>query len=173
MKACLAAGDPARAKIYAADAIRHKNEANNLLRLQSRLDAVVSRVESAAMMSEFTPQMAKVTRRMKGVLGSMQPEKVARTMETFEELCENLDVRVAGIESGIASTTASTMGESEIDALMEKTAAEIGTKIDDQLENAGSVSALPDPTRVKEDKKREQELEDRLRKLRADPLAMS
>eukprot|EP00940_MAST-03C_sp_MAST-3C-sp2_P001460 g1460.t1 len=166
--------DPARARIYANDAIRHKNEANNLLRLQSRLDAVVSRVESAAMMSEVTPQMSKVVRSMKGVIGAMNPEKIGRTMEKFNTLCENLDVQVAGVESGIASTTASTTGESEIDELMQKTAAEVGMKIDGELARAGTVSTK-DPERVaavNADKKAEQELEDRLRKLRADPLAM-
>ena len=31
----------ARARIYAQDAIRHKNEANNMLRMQSRMDGRV------------------------------------------------------------------------------------------------------------------------------------
>lgn len=38
------------ARIYAANAIRKKNEALNLLRLSSRIDAVASRVQTAVTM---------------------------------------------------------------------------------------------------------------------------
>ena len=40
------------AKIYAANAIRKKNESLNLLRLSSRIDAVSSRVETAVTMRQ-------------------------------------------------------------------------------------------------------------------------
>ena len=166
-------GDRARARIYAQDAIRHKNEANSMLRMQSRMDAVASRIESSIMMSKVTPQMAKITRRMKGVLRVMQPEKVGKTMDQFEQICEDLDVRVAGMDASISQTTASATPESEVDSLMEQTAAEIGTKIDAELMNAGDMSALKDPKVKQREQEREAEkqLEDRLRQLRADPLA--
>lgn len=163
----------ARARIYAQDAIRHKNEANNMLRMQSRMDAVASRIESSIMMSKVTPQMAKITRRMKGVLRVMKPEKVGKTMDQFEQICEDLDVRVGAMDASIGQTTATSTPESEVDSLMEKTAAEIGTKIDMELLNAGDMNALEDPKVKQKQKEREAEkqLEDRLRKLRADPLA--
>ena len=163
----------ARARIYAQDAIRHKNEANNMLRMQSRMDAVASKIESSIMMSKVTPQMAKVTRRMKGVLRIMKPEKVGKTMDQFESICEDLDVRVAGMDASISQTTATSTPESDVDSLMEQTAAEIGTKIDAELMGAGDISALKDPKVKQRQKEREaeQQLEDRLRQLRADPLA--
>lgn len=43
-------GNNEGAKIYAANAIRKKNESLNLLRLSSRIDAVASRVETAVTM---------------------------------------------------------------------------------------------------------------------------
>lgn len=94
-------------------------------------------------------------------------------MEKFTELCDDLDVRVGTMDASIASTTASTTGESEVDSLMDKTAAEIGMNIEKDLVDAGSVPTK-DPatgTRVNADRRAEQELEERLRKLRADPLA--
>jgi charged multivesicular body protein 1 len=45
-----AAGNADGAKIYAQNAIRKKNEALNYLRLGSRLDAVVSRLDQQAKM---------------------------------------------------------------------------------------------------------------------------
>ena len=54
---------------------------------------------------------------------------------------------------------------SEVDSLMEQTAAEIGTKIDAELMGAGDMSALKDPKVKQRQKEREaeQQLEDRLR----------
>ncbi len=46
----LPAGNMDGAKIYAQNAIRKKNEALNYLRLGSRLDAVVSRLDQQAKM---------------------------------------------------------------------------------------------------------------------------
>lgn len=43
-------GNTDGARIYAANAIRKKNESLNLLRLGSRIDAVASRVETAVTM---------------------------------------------------------------------------------------------------------------------------
>lgn len=175
---CLEKGETQRARIYAQDAIRHKNEAMSMLRMQSRMDAVASRIESSIMMSQMTPQMSKVVKRMGGVLKVMKPEKVGKTMDQFNDLCEGLDIRVAGMESGIASATATTMGEDAIDQLMDETAAEIGTKIDAQIADAGDIAGLKDP-KVKKavaqnaERRAEQELEERLRKLRADPMAAS
>ena len=94
-------------------------------------------------------------------------------MDQFEQIREDLDVRVAGMDASISQTSASATPESEVDSLMEQTAAEIGTKIDAELMNAGDMSALKDPKVKQREQEREAEkqLEDRLRQLRADPLA--
>ena len=42
------------ARIYASNAIRKKNEALNLLRLSSRIDAVASRIQTAVTMQKVT-----------------------------------------------------------------------------------------------------------------------
>ena len=45
------------ARIYASNAIRKKNEALNLLRLSSRIDAVASRVQTAVTMRKVVLQV--------------------------------------------------------------------------------------------------------------------
>ena len=52
LKKALAQGNTEGARIYAANAIRKKNEGLNLLRLGSRIDAVASRVETAVTMRQ-------------------------------------------------------------------------------------------------------------------------
>ncbi len=64
------------ARIYAANAIRKKSEALNLLRLSSRIDAVASRVETAVTMRQVTGNMTSVVRGMDKAMESMNLERV-------------------------------------------------------------------------------------------------
>ena len=50
------------AKIYAQNAIRKKNETLNYLRLASRLDAVVSRLDTQAKMNVINKSMAGIVK---------------------------------------------------------------------------------------------------------------
>jgi charged multivesicular body protein 1 len=64
------------AKIYAANAIRKKNEALNLLRLASRIDATAARVQTAVTMKKVTSNMANVVKGMDKAMQSMNLEQV-------------------------------------------------------------------------------------------------
>merc|ERR1719247_1784106 len=58
------------ARIHAQNAIRNKSNAQNYLRLSSRVDAVASRLESAIKMQQVTKSMGAVVKGMDKVLGS-------------------------------------------------------------------------------------------------------
>ena len=64
------------ARIYGANAIRKKNEALNLLRLSSRIDAVASRVQTAVTMKKITSSMTGVVKGMDKAMQSMNLEQV-------------------------------------------------------------------------------------------------
>ena len=69
-------GNSEGARIYAANAIRKKNESLNLLRLSSRVDAVASRVETAVTMRQVTGNMTSVVKCMDKAMESMNLERV-------------------------------------------------------------------------------------------------
>lgn len=69
-------GNADGARIYAANAIRKKNESLNLLRLSSRVDAVSSRVETAVTMRQVSGNMASVVKGMDKAMESMNLERV-------------------------------------------------------------------------------------------------
>lgn len=108
----------AMAQINASNAIREKNQCLNLTRLASRIDAVGARVEIAVRMNQVTKSLAAVTDGMAKVLGSADPTDIARMMDQFERQFENLDVRSAALEGAMASTTATTTPEDEVQAYM-------------------------------------------------------
>lgn len=65
------------ARIYASNAIRKKNEALNLLKLSSRIDAVASRVQTAITMRKVSNSMAMVVRGMDRAMQTMNLEQVS------------------------------------------------------------------------------------------------
>ena len=93
------------ARIYAQNAIRQKNNAQNYLRLSSRVDAVASRLESAIKMQQVTRSMGMVTKGMDKVLGSMNVEAISKVMEQFERSFEDMDVRSEYVEQTMNSST--------------------------------------------------------------------
>merc|ERR1712157_684155 len=74
------------ARIYAQNAIRKQTEELNYLKLSSRLDAVVSRLETQA-------KMQMVNKNMAGIVKSL------------ERQFENMGVQSAAMEQSLGSTT--------------------------------------------------------------------
>merc|ERR1740133_51178 len=126
------------ARIYAANAIREKNQSLKYLQLASRIDAVASRVETAVRMNSLTKDMKKVTVGMNSVLRSMNPEKISKVMDKFERQFEDLDVISAYQEQAMDSTSAMTTPESDVDSLMQQVADEHGLRVSDEIQSAPS-----------------------------------
>ena len=98
----------AGARIHAQNAIRQKNNAQNYLRLSSRVDAVSSRLESAIKMQQVTKSMGGVVKNMDKVLASMNVEQISKVMEKFEQSFEDMDVRSEYVQHAIAAGSALT-----------------------------------------------------------------
>jgi charged multivesicular body protein 1 len=119
-KAAMAKGNMEGARIYAQNAIRKHNEALNYLRLQSRIDAVASRMDTAIKMKMVSKSMTGVVKGMDAVLQTMDVEKISKIMDTFEKQFETLDVTSEYMENAIGSTTALTTPENQVCDLMQQ-----------------------------------------------------
>jgi len=76
VKKAIEKGNLDGAKIYAQNAIRKKNESLNYLRLASRLDAVVSRLDTQAKMQLVTKNMAGIVKSLDKSLANNNLEQV-------------------------------------------------------------------------------------------------
>ena len=76
VKKAIEKGNLDGAKIYAQNAIRKKNESLNYLRLASRLDAVVSRLDTQAKMQSVNKSMAGIVKALDKSLASNNLEQV-------------------------------------------------------------------------------------------------
>ena len=157
MKRAIEKGNIDGAKIHAQDAIRKKNEALNMLRLVSRLDGVVSRLETQAKMNLVNKDMAGIVKSLEKSLNANNLEKVSETMDMFEKQFENLDVRTEFVEQAMGNTTALSTPPEEVAGLMQQIADEHGLELSTDLP---AVATTAPQVKEKED------LENRLESLR-------
>jgi len=157
----IAEGNLDVAKVYAQNAIREKNSSLQYLRLQSRIDAVASRLQQAIAMKNISSAMKSQVSGMATVLKSMEADKIAQVMEDFEKQFEDMDVKSTYMENTMDSTTAMGTPEDQVDDLIKQVAAE------NKLELGEGMGAAP--TKVAEAEQAKAEVlsqQDRLAALR-------
>eukprot|EP00055_Hartaetosiga_balthica_P008754 m.33587 g.33587 ORF g.33587 m.33587 type:complete len:196 (-) comp6458_c0_seq1:425-1012(-) len=160
IKKALEKGLTENARIYAENSIRQKNQQTQFLRMSARVDAVAQRVQTAIAMNQITKSMVGVTKSMDKVMKSMNLEQISKLMEKFEKQFEDLDVKAQVMESGMMSTSSTTMPEGEIDLLMNEVADQHGLEMGDKIGTTPNVQAHQEAA------KDEQDLTERLAKLR-------
>lgn len=90
-------------------------------------------------MQDVSKAMGQVVQGMASAMKSMDPERIAKTMETFEKQFEDMDVRSGYMESTMESTTAMTTPPEQVDSLIQMVAEEAGLQIAGELDNAGPI----------------------------------
>lgn len=143
VKKAIEKGNIDGAKIYAQNAIRKKNEALNYLKLASRLDAVVSRLDTQAKMQMVNKNMVGIVKSLEGALASNNIEKIASTMQQFEKQFENLDLQTQVVDQVMGQQASLSTPEDEVSALMQQVADEHGLELSVGLPQAATSSAAP------------------------------
>eukprot|EP00300_Choanocystis_sp_HF-7_P037683 c5392_g1_i1.p1 GENE.c5392_g1_i1~~c5392_g1_i1.p1 ORF type:complete len:203 (+),score=50.46 c5392_g1_i1:38-646(+) len=160
VKKAIEKGNNEGARIYAQDAIRHKNEALNYLRLSSRVDGVASKVEQAVRMGQVSKTMSGVVKGMDKVLDSLNVEKISKTMEDFARQFEDTDVRSAYMSNAMGDQVGAAVAPEEVDNLIAQVADMHGLEVNDALMSATA------PRVGQISKQEEDELASRLRQVR-------
>eukprot|EP00798_Chlamydomonas_sp_ICE-L_P028587 gene28585-31755_t len=79
--------------------IRKKNEALNYMKLASRLDAVVSRLDTQAKMGSVTKNLSCIVKSLEKSMDGNNLEKITETMGQFERQFENLDLQTSVVDN--------------------------------------------------------------------------
>lgn len=141
VKKAIEKGNQEGAKIYAQNAIRKKSEQLNYLKLASRLDAVVSRLDTQAKMQMVTKNMAGIVKSLDKALEANNLEKIAATMQQFEKQFENLDLQTQVVDGVMGAQAGLSTPEEDVNALMQQVADEHGLEVGLGLPSA-STSAV-------------------------------
>jgi len=138
IKKALEKGDQERARIYAENAIRKKNESLNYLRMSSKIDATASRVQSAVTMKGVAKNMEGVVKALDKAINSMELTKISEVMDKFESQFEDLDVHTSVMENAMGQATTTNTPASQVDDLIKQVAEESGLEISSQMVSAPS-----------------------------------
>lgn len=153
LKKAITQGNMEGARIYGQNAIREKNQSLNFLQLSSRIDAVATRVETAARMGTLTKTMKGVTKGMDLGLANMDVDKISAIMDKFEQQFEDLDVKSAYMDDAMANTTSSSTPVDQVDELVKMVAdqnnLELGAAFSELTTPVGA--KVPEPEKVKPD----------------------
>jgi len=128
------------ARIHAENAIRQKNQSLNYLRMGARVDAVVSRVQTALTTRKVTTSMSGVVRAMDAAMKSLNLEQISALMDKFEKQFEDLDVQSSYMENTMSQTTTTSVPQNDVEHLMQAVADEAGIELKMDMPNEETAS---------------------------------
>ncbi|KAL9267758.1 ESCRT-related protein [Drosera capensis] len=163
VKKAIEKGNMDGARIYAENAIRKRGEQLNYLRLASRLDAVVARLDTQAKMNTITMSMGSIVKSLEASLNTGNLQKMSETMDNFERQFVNMEVQAEFMESSMAGSTSLSTPETEVNSLMQQVADDYGLEVSVGLPQAAA-HAVPTAMAEKVD---EDDLSKRLAELKA------
>ena len=103
------------AKIYAANTIRKKNEALQMLQLSSRIDGVASKLKSISSQRNVARSMGAISSQLGMAMQQMDTMAIASSMDVFERQLQELDVQGTMISTVMDGSTASSTPVDEVD----------------------------------------------------------
>ncbi|CAM8951212.1 unnamed protein product [Rhodiola kirilowii] len=164
VKKAIEKGNMDGARIYAENAIRKGTEQMNYLRLSSRLEAVVARLDTQAKMSTITKSMGSIVKSLESSLNTANLQKMSETMDQFEKQFVNMEVQAEFMESSMAGSTSLSTPEGDVNSLMQQVADDYGLEVSVGLpQAAGHTIASP----AQAEKVDEDDLSRRLAELKA------
>ncbi|XP_023331387.1 charged multivesicular body protein 1a isoform X1 [Eurytemora carolleeae] len=140
IKKALTKGDVERARIYAENAVRKKNESLNYLRMSSKVDATSSRVQTAVTMKGVAKNMGSVVKSLEKAINSMELQKISEVMDKFEQQFEDLDVQTSVMENAMGTATTTSTPASQVDDLIRQVAEEAGLEVSAQMASVPSAN---------------------------------
>lgn len=153
VKKAIEKGNMDGARIYAENSIRKRGEQMNYLRLASRLDAVVSRLDTQAKMQAIGKSMGSIVKSLESSLNTGNLQKMSETMDQFERQFVNMEVQSEFMESSMAGSTSLSTPEADVNSLMQQVADDYGLEVSVGLPQpaAHAVSTGKEKEKVDED----------------------
>jgi len=140
VKRAIEKGNIDGARVFAQNAIRKNHESVNYLRLSSKLDAVSSRLDAAHRSQTMTKDICKAVPKLQKIVKDLDIDQLTLSMDQFEHLFEDLDVRSDYMTSAVEQTTASTTPSDQVDSLIAQVAEAHALDVTEMLSSAPSAS---------------------------------
>jgi charged multivesicular body protein 1 len=164
-KIALEKGNMDGAKIHASNAIRKKNEALNYLKLASRLDAVISRLDQQSTLAQVDASAVGITKSINRLLGKVSAGKMSSNMDEFNKALGDLDTATASMEKSMHQENGSLDDKDAAAELLQQLADENNMQL--KVEVPGALEVTPPQRAAEENMSATDELQAQLDALRA------
>ena len=112
------AGNTEIARTYASNAIRKKNEAIQYIKLASRLDATISRLNQQGTLTQVNASTESITKSINKVLSKVDADKLLTNMTDFGEAMEQLETATSSMERAMGDQAARLDDQKDVDELL-------------------------------------------------------
>lgn len=150
-KRALEKGNMEGASIHAENAIRKKNEALNYLKMSSRLDAVIARLDQQNTLTQVNKSAAGITKSINSLLSKTSVNKIQANMSDFERALQDLDVATASMDNSMSQQAAVLHNEKECNSLLQQLIDENKMDISLSAPNASNVPVAAVGNKEEED----------------------
>ena len=127
-KDAITRGNKEAAEIYAQNAIRHRGESNNFLRMASKVDGVASKLKSVQLQKSVAQGLGQMSTEMGRALEQTDVMAIAQQMDGFERRLAELDTQGQLVEQATAQVTA--QPTDQVDALIQEVAEQNALDLD-------------------------------------------
>lgn len=124
-------GNMEAARIHAQSAIAKKTESLNCLRLSARVGGAADRMEQAAQMKSISAAMAKAVKALGLAAKTLDLQRIATTMDSFDKQTEDLGVAAEYVERALFAAAATPAEDVEL--LLAQVADERGIEVVGQM----------------------------------------
>ena len=126
-------GDLVAARIHAENTIRHKNQRINYMKLSSKIDALICRLELSLKNGKLTDNIMNISYSLEKIQNDFSYNNVTDILCKFEEKFEDFDVMVGSMNNSIKETTSDQIPEDEVINLMKYVAEIHGLEVKKQF----------------------------------------
>ena len=126
-------GDLVAARIHAENTIRHKNQRINYMKLSSKIDALICRLELSLKNGKLTDNIMNISYSLEKIQNDFSYNNVTDILCKFDENFEDFDVMVDSMNNSIKETTSDQIPEDEVINLMKYVAEIHGLEVKKQF----------------------------------------
>ncbi len=144
IRKALAAGKQDRATTFSENAIRKRNEQAQMLQSASRIEAVVSRLQTVQKTNNVVAIMGQVVKALDAALSKADPEAVSNAMDTFERQFENLDIRTSCVEEAMQNSVSKNIPSEQVKELIQQVADANNLDVSMSFENRAPKQKAPE-----------------------------
>ena len=135
------------AQLYAQNAIRKKNENVMYTRLEHRIDAIYSKLQTAYTLKNATKSIEKSVSKIKAAVNSDDLNYVMNVMDDLEKVSDNMEVHAESIGNVVSNVTSMSTPQESVDELIQQVATQHGLDMAFAMPNT-SMSSMVNASQI-------------------------